>query len=74
MNYSEVLRQGLGQWSPNGRYLAGAQQHLGPSHLWDGALRNRLQIRDPDSLKLLQAVLVVTSPRTPAIRDGWRLK
>ena len=47
MNYmSEVLRQGLGQWSPNGRYLAGAQQ-------------NRLQIRDPEFLKLLQVFICI---------------
>ncbi|CAJ1339231.1 unnamed protein product [Effrenium voratum] len=42
----EVFRQTLGQWSPNGKYLAGAQQ-------------NRLQIREPDSMKLLQVFICI---------------
>lgn len=29
VDYTDVLRQGLGEWSPNGKFLAGAQQSLG---------------------------------------------
>eukprot|EP00434_Breviolum_minutum_P019521 symbB.v1.2.017219.t1/scaffold1333.1/size124786/5 len=46
MEYTDVFRQGLGEWSPNGKFLAGAQQ-------------NRLQIREHDSLKLLQVFICI---------------
>lgn len=34
MEYTDVFRQGLGEWSPNGKFLAGAQQPLG--FVWQG--------------------------------------
>ncbi|CAE8734358.1 unnamed protein product [Polarella glacialis] len=42
MFFSEVHKQSLGQWSPNGKYLAAAAQ-------------NRILIRNAESLKLVQA-------------------
>ncbi|CAE8585482.1 unnamed protein product [Polarella glacialis] len=41
MFFSEVHKQSLGQWSPNGKYLAAAAQ-------------NRILIRNAESLKLVQ--------------------
>eukprot|EP00931_Biecheleriopsis_adriatica_P083334 TRINITY_DN56917_c0_g1_i1.p1 TRINITY_DN56917_c0_g1~~TRINITY_DN56917_c0_g1_i1.p1 ORF type:complete len:439 (-),score=67.50 TRINITY_DN56917_c0_g1_i1:122-1438(-) len=44
MQFSEVLRQSLGRWSPDGKYLAAASQ-------------NRVLVREPETLKLVQVYI-----------------
>ncbi|CAE7454490.1 WRAP73 [Symbiodinium natans] len=46
MDFSDVLGQSLAQWSPNARYVAAAD-------------KNRVQVREPDSLKLVQAYICI---------------
>ena len=40
VDYTDVLRQGLGEWSPNGKFLAGAQQFLGSLRSPRGMMRD----------------------------------
>eukprot|EP00435_Cladocopium_sp_Y103_P025327 s59_g6.t1 len=77
VDYTDVLRQGLGEWSPNGKFLAGAQQ-------------NRLQIREHESLKLLQVFicldkveriewspdsqLILTEVARPGVLQIWSMR
>eukprot|EP00440_Ansanella_granifera_P048816 gb/GFBE01052891.1/.p1 GENE.gb/GFBE01052891.1/~~gb/GFBE01052891.1/.p1 ORF type:complete len:452 (+),score=76.12 gb/GFBE01052891.1/:1-1356(+) len=46
MQFSEVLRQSLGQWSHDGRYFAAAAQ-------------NRVLVREPETLKLVQVYVCI---------------